>query len=220
MKQLLLLLMLILLCSCGEKNKTEKVVATTVQKSKYRTLLSKFENISIDTLEIYSSENFGIYKGVQIDSLDAILFPKEIAEAYFLEHDIYACCKFDIDSSKIGLIVRTPSMYVPSSIKLFVFDKITDNISEYIELAESWGDAGDAIEKTSWLIKNPSNKINVLTREIESHDHSVEDENDTIVESWDKYYLFAFNHKLDTINKNSDLLKKKFNVILNKQASH
>lgn len=137
----------ILLCSCGEKNKTEKVVARTVQKSKYRTLLSKFENISIDTLEIYSSEDFGIYKGVQIDSLDAILFPKEIAEAYFLEHDIYACYKFDIDSSKIGLIVRTPSMYVPSSIKLFVFDKITDNISEYIELAESWGDAGDAIEK-------------------------------------------------------------------------
>jgi hypothetical protein len=212
--------MLILLCSCGEKNKTEKVVARTVQKSKYRTLLSKFENISIDTLEIYSSEDFGIYKGVQIDSLDAILFPKEIAEAYFLEHDIYACYKFDIDSSKIGLIVRTPSMYVPSSIKLFVFDKITDNISEYIELAESWGDAGDAIEKTSWLIKNPSNKINVLTREIESHDHSVEDENDTIVERWDKYYLFAFNHKLDTINKNSDLLKKQFNIILNKQASH
>jgi hypothetical protein len=48
--------------------------------------------------------------------------------------------------------------------------------------------------------------------EIESHDHSVEDENDTIVEGGTEYYLFAFNHKLDTINKNSDLLKK-FNII-------
>ena len=209
-----------LLFSCGKRKERENIVATTVQKSKYQILLSKFENIPIDTLEINSSEDFGIYKGIQIDSLDAILFPKDIAEAYFLEHDIYACYKFDIDSSKIGLIARTPSMYVPSSIKLFVFDKIADHISEYIELSEIWGDDGDAIEKTSWLFKNPKNKINILTREIQSYDHSAEDINDTIIESSDKYYLFEFNNKLDTINQNSDLLKKQFNIILSKKASY
>jgi hypothetical protein len=182
--------------------------------------LSKFKKIDIDTLEIYSTPDFGIYKGHQIDSLDAILFPKEIAESYLLDHDIYACYRFNIDSSKIGLIVRTPSMYVSSSIKLFVYNKNSDRISHYIELAESWGDAGDAIEKTSWIIKNKKNHFSILTREIESHDHRTEDENDTIVDKWDRYSLLAINDKIDTISNNSVELKKKYNLILTKELHH
>ena len=200
-------------------NKTEQAVNQTIKKSTHLKLLSKFKKIDIDFLEIYSTPDFGIYKGKQIDSLDAILFPKEIADAYLLDHDIYACYKFNIDSTKIGLIVRTPSMYVSSSIKLFVYNKNSDRISNYIELAESWGDAGDAIEKTSWIIKNKKNHFSILTREIESHDHRAEDENDTVVDHWDRYSLLAINGKIDTVSTNSVELKKKYNKLLDKKAS-
>lgn len=216
MKQLLYLFIIIIFFSCEEKPKnTGKVVAKTIRDSKYKNLLSKFKNISIDTLEVYSSEDYGKYKGIKIDSLDAILFPKEIVEAYFLEHDLYACYKFEINSTKIGLLARTPSMYVPSSIKLFIYNKTEDNISEYIELAESWGDAGDSMEKTSWIIKNKENGINAFIRKTESHDHRVEDENDTIVESWDNHYLIDLSKpKFDTISEDSESLTKKFKALL------
>ena len=216
MKQLLYLFTIIIFFSCEEKpKKTQKIVVKTIRDSKYKNLLSKFKNISIDTLEVYSSEDYGKYRGIKMDSLDAILFPKEIAEAYFLEHDLYACYKFEINPTKIGLLARTPSMYVPSSIKLFIYNKIEDNISEYIELAESWGDAGDSTEKKSWIIKTKENKINALIKETESHDHSVEDENDTIVESWDKHYLIDLSTpKSDTLSKDSELLTKKFKLLL------
>ena len=220
MKQFLTLLILILLFYCKEMNKSDQAVNKTIQKSAQLNLLSKFKKIDIDTLEIYSTPDFGIYKGHQIDSSDAILFPKEIAEAYLLDHDIYACYRFNIDSSKIGLIVRTPSMYVSSSIKLFVYNKTSDRISHYIELAESWGDAGDAIEKTSWIIKNKKNHFSILTREIESHDHRADDENDTIVDKWDRYSLLALNDKIDTVSNNSVELKKKYNLILTKDFHH
>jgi hypothetical protein len=221
MKKLLYLLIILMFFSCEKKTKhTQKIVAKKNKDSKYENLLSKFKDISIDTLEVYSSENYDNYKGIKMDSVDAILFPKEIAEEYFLEHDLYACYKFDINSTKIGLLARTPSMYVPSSIKLFFYNKTEDNIKEYIELAESWGDAGDSMEKTSWIIQNKKNEINVLMRIRESHDHSIENENDTIVENW--YYHNLINiskQKIDTISKDSKLITKKFKSLLNK-ASH
>lgn len=216
MKKLLYLLAIVIFTSCNEKtNNKQKILPKTITVSKYKKLLSKFKTIAIDTLEVYSSEDYGIYKGIRLDSLDAILFPKEIADDYFIEHDLYACFKFEINSTKIGLLTRTPSTYVPSSIKLFIYNKTLDNISEYIELAESWGDAGDALIKTSWIIKSKKNEINALLKVSESHDHSVEDEKDTIIESWDNHYLIdLLKPKIDTTNKDSELLKKRFKLLL------
>lgn len=223
MKQILILLTMTLFFSCQEKNEnTQKVAVKTVQKDKYKDLLAKFKNIAIDTLVVYSAEeDFGKYKGIRIDSLDATLFPENIAKDYLLEHDIFACYKFDINSSKIGLIARTPSEYVPSSIKLFVYDKTKNTISQYIELAENWGDAGESWVKTSWIIKNKGNQFRVLIEEDENYDHSAEDINDTIVESSEKHYLLELSStKLDTINKNSEVLKKQFYSILNKKLDY
>ena len=216
MKKLLYLFAIIIFFGCNEKPKNaQKILPKTIIESKYKKLLSKFITITIDTLKVYSSEDYGNYKGIKLDSLDAILFPKEIAEEYFQEHDLYACYKFEINSTKIGLLTRTPSMYVPSSIKLFIYNKTLDSISEYIELAESWGDAGDALEKTSWIIKSKENEINALIRVTESHDHSVEDENDTIVESWDNHFLIdLLKPKIDTINKDSESLIKRYKILL------
>jgi hypothetical protein len=216
MKKLLYLFAIVIFFSCNVKPKnTQKIEPQTITESKYKKLLSKFKTITIDTIKVYSSIDYENYKGIRLDSLDAILFPKEIAEAYFDEDDLYACYKFEINSTKIGLLTRTPSMYVPSSIKLFIYNKTLDRITEYIELAEVWGDEGDALEKTSWIIKSKENEINALIKVTLSNDHSVEDENDTIIESLDNHFLIdLLKPKIDTINIDSESLIKRYKLLL------
>lgn len=217
-KTILYLTIIIALASCNQKSKSFTNQKVEIKKeSKYSDLLKKFEGISLDTLKVFSDEDFKVFKGRELDSLDVILFPKEIAEAHFIDPPgIFACYKFSIDSNRIGLIARTPSEYVPSSIKLFVFDKVKDEITNYVELAESWGDAGDVLEKTSWLFRNKDNSINSLVWVHESHYNSVEVENDTTSESWDYHYLINISKtKIDTINKDSKVLTKEFRNLLN-----
>lgn len=217
MKKLLYLITIITLYSCNKKPEslsTEKVEAK--KESKYSQLLKKFENVPLDTLKVFSDEDFKVFKGRELDSLDVILFPKEIAEAHFIDPPgIFACYKFPIDSNRIGLIARTPSEYVPSSIKLFVFNTVKDEITNYVELAESWGDAGDVLEKTSWLFRNKDNSISSLIWVHESHYNGIEVENDTTSESWNHHYLINFSkNKIDTINKESKVLTKEFRNLL------
>ncbi|MFX7198022.1 hypothetical protein ABTI40_19625, partial [Acinetobacter baumannii] len=58
------------------------------------------------------------YKGTQLDSNDAVLFPAEISKRHFSDPPgLFACFRFKIDSFKTGLIARTPSEYYPTSIK-------------------------------------------------------------------------------------------------------
>ncbi|UOK42221.1 MULTISPECIES: hypothetical protein [Flavobacterium] len=217
MKNLLYLITILTLFSCNEKSKSLAKQKVEIKKeSKYSGLLKKFENISFDTLKIFSEENFKKFKGQELDSLDVILFPKEIAEHHFIDPPgIFACYKFSIDSSRIGLIARTPSEYLPSSIKLFVYNKEKDKITQYIELSESIGDAGDVLEKTAWLFKTQKKDFQSLVWVRESHYNSVEDENDTTIVRWDSHYLIDLSKpKFDTINKISKFLSQEFKNLL------
>ena len=217
MKKLFYLITIIALYSCNKKTETLSSPKIEVKiESRYSQLLKKFKNISLDTLKVFSDEDYKTFKGRKLDSLDVILFPKEIAEAHFIDPPgIFACYKFTIDSNRIGLIARTPSEYVPSSIKLFVYSKEKDEITNYIELAESWGDAGDVLEKTSWLFRNKDNSVSSLVWVHEMHYNSAEAENDTTSESWDYHYLINISKtKIDTINKDSKMLTKAFRNIL------
>jgi hypothetical protein len=217
MKKLFYLITIIALYSCNKTTETLSSPKIEVKiESRYSQLLKKFKNISLDTLKVFSDEDYKTFKGRKLDSLDVILFPKEIAEAHFIDPPgIFACYKFTIDSNRIGLIARTPSEYVPSSIKLFVYSKEKDEITNYIELAESWGDAGDVLEKTSWLFRNKDNSVSSLVWVHEMHYNSAEVENDTTSESWDYHYLINISKtKIDTINKDSKMLTKAFRNIL------
>jgi len=129
MKKTLIYIFIVTLFSCDQAQKTDTSVETK-RESKYGKLLSKFKDISIDTLRIYSPEYsseklIGEFVGVELDSTDAILFPNDIELQHFNDPPgLYAVYKFPVDSNTLGLITRTPSEYVPSSIKLFYFDKI------------------------------------------------------------------------------------------------
>lgn len=225
MKRTFIYIFIATLLSCDQSEKTDTTVETK-SGSKYEKLLSKFKDISIDTLRVYSPEYSsekltGEYIGIELDSTDAILFPNDIALQHFNDPPgLYAIYKFSVDSNTLGLITRTPSEYVPASIKLFYFDKIKDSITSYLELADSWGDAGDYMSKDSWLFKDSLQNLQAFTWVMEGHDNSADNENDTTTQEWNYYYLLNISKpKVDTISKDEKELIKKFSNIIKRKAS-
>ena len=172
---------IILLLACNQTTNSSET-----RTSKYSRLLSKFQEISFDTLEVYSmgdgAEKNYKYNGVQLDILDAILFPADIAKRHFSDPPgLFACYKFKIDSFKTGLITRTPSEYYPTSIKLFIYESSKDTLEEFSELAESIGDAGALRDVNSWLFRDSIKDVHAFTWIRDSEDNSVENEKDTTI---------------------------------------
>jgi hypothetical protein len=224
MRRLFYLSTLILLFSCDQKPAKQQQ-AKTSKASKFKSLLTKYKDISFDTLKVFSSAELESrqykFKGKQLNSADVSLFPKELLELYSNDNGYFACYKFHIDNKRTGLITRTPSTYEPSSIKLLIFDKQQDAITDFIELAETFGDAGDMAEKTSWLFKDERKKYKSFMWVEESHDNSVDDENDTTIQTRNYYYLFDLSKaKLDTLNKDEKELLKKFGSLIKQHISH
>jgi hypothetical protein len=223
MRQILYLATLVLLFSCKQSNNEQQKV-DILKESKFKNLLTKYKDISFDTLKVFSTEDpdnkLYMYKGIKLDTTDVLLFPKSIAEQYLDDDGFFACYKFLIDNSRIGLITRTPSTYASSSIKLLILDIQKDTITEIIELGETFGDAGDMAIKTSWLFKDSSKKYKSITWVEESHDHSVENEKDTTIESWNNYYLIDLSKSsIDTISTDEKMLTKKFKTLFTAPTS-
>lgn len=212
---------LVLLFSCNPRQ--EKQLKVEIKKeSKYNRLLSKYKEISIDTLKVYSPEEIkDKFNGSELDSADATLFPTEIARQHFNDPPgLFAIYKFAIDNNRTGLITRTPSEYAPTSIKLFFFDKKKDAITSYIQLAENWGDAGDYMSEDSWLFKENNKHLQVFIRIMDGHDNSVDNEKDTTKDESYRYYLLDLSKSnVDTINKDEKELIKKFGSLIKQKVS-
>lgn len=220
MKFYTIILIFIFISCAREKNteikKDEKSEPKVIRNEQ---LLNKFKTIIIDTFYVYSTYENNKFEGVRIEKSEAEIFPEEIIHTYS-EIDIFACYKFIIDSTRIGLIARTPSEYSSTSIKLFIYDKKSNSIINYIELAGSWGDAGDSMEKRSWLFWG-NNKLKLLSEKTERTDHRAyaEDENDTIVETWNDLYLIDFKNSIfDTLNTSEKRIRSKYYKLLNKAS--
>ena len=205
-----------------DKSATGDTNVIAAGKETLKRFTSKFEHISIDTFKVYSSDNLesGNYKfkGVKLDSAEVALLPNNLIERFKFDKDFYACFKFQIDSTYSGLIVRTPSEYMPSSIKLLILDNLEEKvIDSFIELAESIGDAGYSLEKKTWILDD--NKFLLMQRDFE--DKSVENEKDTTTTITEYLYLIEFNNqRFDTLNKDTSRLLKKYRKILEREASH
>jgi len=213
-QRLIFTLSILTLLSCNSKQSKDEI-----KTSKLTHLIGQFKEVKIDTFKVFSNfdpDSVGFkFLGTEIDSTDIKYFPDNIKEQYAVGNKTYACLKFDIDSTTIGLISRTPSEYVSSSIKLFIVDKQADKISEYVELAEMIGDAGDVLEKQSWLFFDKDKKLNSLIWEIQSHDNSVENEKDSTQTIDNKYFqLVRSRQKFDTLKITNENLKIRFAKLL------
>lgn len=217
MKKLLYLICLAAVISCGEQQPINSEPA--IKNSKHLKTLAYFYNIGIDTLEVNSPrDSASLFYGKEIDSTGALLFPEDIRKQHFNNPPgLFGVYKFAIDSNRLGLIARTPSEYEPSSMKLFFFDLKKDAITGYIELAETWGDAGDYLEKNAWLFRDSAKHLQTLVWEHQSHDNSVDNPKDTTVEKVDYYTLLDLSQPaIDTIFDKKEELPAKYKALIKK----
>lgn len=208
----------------GKKKDAAVLVETAtssvlLKPSKYEDVLKKFKLISFDTLKVYFESEDKFYEGKELSTKEARFLPISVFENYNggKLSGIFACYQFQIDSTTIGLIARTPSEYESSSIKLFCLDTKNDKISsQSIELGQSFGDAGAFLSKTSWIFYAMNGEVQAL---IYMH-YSSHDWEDTLgLEDEEEKNYFLINlkpGKLDTIYKNSGFLKKRFKKLLKK----
>jgi hypothetical protein len=208
MRTLLLTFAIISLLGCQVNQNAQ------IEKSRYATLLSKFTELVFDTVHVYPlSDDVTLdtykFKGVKLDSLDAVLFPEKISKAHFLDTPgLYACYKFKIDSVNLGLIARTPSEYFPSSIKLFIYNSHSDTLFEAKELAEFIGDAGTLRDVNSWIFKDRS-EIKVFTWLRDTYDNSLDNEKDTTISENESFTLLNLTQfKSDSLSTSKNVLPK------------
>lgn len=220
MKKLFFLAGVIAVFSC-EQPKPIKSKGQAEYKGRFKGLFAQFFNIAIDTLEVHSPDgDTSVYNGRTIDSLNAQLFPENMARHHSTENpELFAVYKFAIDSARLGLIARTPSEYEPSSIKLFIYDKRKDSLTSYIEIGENWGDAGDYMKKSSWIFRDSSSKnLHILIDEFQGHDNSVDNAKDTTQDTRDLYTLLHFSKNgFDTVFMDKEELPAKYNHLVKKK---
>lgn len=215
MKQLLYLLCLCAVISCGEQEPINAKPGT--KDSKHKKTLAHFYNIGIDTLAVEPPiDAESVFFGKEIDSTGAFMFPEEIRNLpYNYPIKLFGVFKFVIDSNRLGLIARTPSDYAPVSIKLFFFDIKKDTITNYIELANGLVDAGDYLYLKSWLFRDSSKHLKTLMWEHQRHDNSDDNPKDTTIVTEDYYTLLDISTpRIDTLFDRKETLPKQYEQLI------
>lgn len=215
MKQLFYLLCLCAVVGCGEQEPINAKPGT--KDSRHQKTLAYFYNVGIDTLEVGSPrDSASLFYGKEIDSSGAMLFPEDIRKQHFNNPPgLFGVFKFAIDSNRLGLIARTPSEYESSSMKLFFFDLKKDAITDYFELGETWGDAGDYMEKNAWIFRDSTKHLQTLIWEHQSHDNSVDNPKDTTIETADYYTLLDISTpRIDTLFDRKETLPKQYEQLI------
>ena len=222
MKKLFYLLGILGIASCGQQKPiNSEATDATLAKSKYRNLFAQYLNIGIDTLWVYSpNDDSSVYNGRAIDSTNALFFPEDMARMHFSEPpSLFAIYKFAIDSNRLALITRTPSEYVPSSVKLFFYDRRKDSLTSYIEVGETIGDAGDYMVKNSWFFRDNNKHLHVLIDVTQGHDNSVDNPRDTTISETDYYTLLDLSkEKIDTLFNDKEKLPEQYQSMVRKKA--
>ncbi|HYG52548.1 MAG TPA: hypothetical protein VD905_16670 [Flavobacteriales bacterium] len=139
-----------------------------------------------DTLKVYSVDGdlenpTYPFKGIKLDSAQVAFFPSYLNISHDEIRPVYACCRFKINDYNWGLMARMGGEYSSTSIKLYVYNKATDSLYFYRELAEDFGDAGDVYRIVTWLYPGPAQTVHAFAREVRFHYNMVGDMNDTTV---------------------------------------
>jgi hypothetical protein len=223
MKKLFFALITFSLFSCGEapskESPAEKV--EEVRVSKFEKLLTKYKDISFDTLEVFAMfymEKKGYkFSGAELNAEEMKFLPDDIGSKE--AQSFFACYKFPMDATRTGLITRCPGEYSANSVKLLILDTKLDSIVSFFELTELSGDAGDMWQKTSWLYRNNNQQYRAFLFQELTHDRSVDDEPDTTIERTNNYFLVDFSRiKPDTVSTDTVMLTSQFAGLLKKRT--
>ncbi len=205
--------------SCADRALTT-AESSAAAASNYSKLDTLFEEITSDTLFVFSNETAddSRYKfvGTRIDSAEITALGLDFTEGW--NRELYACCKLPLSKSLIGLIVRGLGEYDVSKLKLFVFDTEKDSVISILDLADTFGDAGESFFSCSYIFEEKNKKL-MLNYYGGSYDHSVENLSDTIVDYWYRYYLYDLSKApVDTLSKDSATIISKYPGIIKRMA--
>ncbi|WP_343632996.1 hypothetical protein [Fluviicola sp.] len=223
---LLIIILTGFLISCEDNTPVSKQPAATEatpgkdsligeQKSSFESLLNKYRTISFDTLKVYYGfdENDKRFAGQELTFKEAKSLPIGFRERYFGKlSGVYACYRFALDSTRLGLITRIPSEYESSSLVLLVFDRIKDRFQdEYFYLGTSNGDAGEIYTRVSWLFQTKKKQFQAFVYTYRSS-HEIDD---TLTTESHYYFLVdCMKPTFDSVSTNQTQLKKRFKGLL------
>jgi hypothetical protein len=194
--------------------------------NKYTELSKFYRDTTFSDIHIYpdtsSYENLSyFFRGNQIDSTTCKLLPATVTNSLPWTEGFHGILSFQINKDCIGLITRTPGMYASTAISLWIYDLTKDSITNNIQLADIFGDAGAAETINSSLFVDNQKQLKALIYRYYTYDHSIEDENDKTVEIKHSYYLVRINNvKTDTLEKDSIKLNQVYKDQLKKMASY
>lgn len=80
-------------------------------------------------------------------------------------NDVFALARLDLPDQKVGLLTRLPGEYASTRIKLLVLDPQSGSIIDECEVAETFGDAGDAYLRTSTLSRDARQQLLITIRQ-------------------------------------------------------
>lgn len=151
--KIIYVLSLLLFVSCSG------VIKRIKTESKSERFLNLFEDLKTDTLTIksinYLTDSVEYkFRGKVIDTSFYHLISDRYLDANlnkYSQDNYYACYKKQLNDSTYLLVLRTPYEYWESSIKFYLFNVQKSKTTDYIEVAQNWGDAGDFMEKYSVL---------------------------------------------------------------------
>lgn len=201
--RLLAFVFILLLVACsGEK---KEAAPETKDAAIYNELLSLYEEVSgKDTIAVFSVEdpeqtNFR-FKGFALDSSFVRLLPAAVQHG--TNDGYYACFKFSLDSSTIGLITRTPGKYVSSAICLLIFDKQKQAMIAGYELAEHFGESSESVDRVSKLYRKGNSWL--CEKRITHSEYNDEDLSASVPEKrFENYLIKFFPLPPDTLKKNT-----------------
>lgn len=227
MKYTILFLTLFSFIACRD-NKREAVVKTdTASKrapSSVKSFSDSFDSLNRDSLLVYprmssnaADEPSYPFSGKPLKDFDV----REVDTSRF-EHPVkrkmsfFATNKIPLGKDHTGLLLRTPSIYWESAIYLLLWDNTLNKVTDQLEIAEWWGDAGDLVFVQSWLLdlKKDNPKILVvknITKPKDLNKPSITVTTDTVYRYIIKDNHFILETKAET---DRDYLRRKYNIIL------
>jgi hypothetical protein len=215
MRTPLYLICILAFWACNNENDNAAVLPPDPPK-KYDSLISRFRKMSLDTLKVFSPQDQkGEYEGVMLDSSLASQLRKIMNQDNLSEQlGIHSVYRFTVDDKHMGLVARTPSHYVSSSVNLFMLRQSDDSLKHIGQLADYWGDAGDLFTKTTWLFRS-GKELRGFVHEVFSHSNMVDNPKDTTETIRHTYYLLNLGYnKVDTLSKDSVMLLQQFGSLL------
>lgn len=187
-------LLLLLGCNSSPSQNAQSVESSKSAKTP-ADFLALFRNIETDSFFIestYGSEDLSKFKfkGVELDSI----FYSFFGDADLIKWvkrgggQLFACYRFPLSATVEGLILRTPSDYWESSIRIYLFDNQTGKTFRDLEVGESWGDAGDSLIKFALLIKQKAGWKVLIFQNL---CHPMEEDNLDSIECWDSTFQYT-----------------------------